>query len=90
MYTYTYVYIYIYICVCIYIYIWEVLLGTRLLGATFGRGLLNHQAATAQMHLVEANTYRRVPTPLRTTSPFSECQLQPINIEVHRSNYRST
>ena len=40
---------------------WEVLLGIRLLGTTFWGGLSNHQAATAQMHLVE-NKYRRVPT----------------------------
>ena len=32
---------------------WEVLLGIRPLGTTFWRGLSNHQAATAQMHLVE-------------------------------------
>ena len=31
---------------------WEVLLGIRLLGTTFGCGLSNHQAATAQMHFV--------------------------------------
>ena len=33
----------------------EVLLEIRLLGTTFWRGLSNHQAATAQMHLVEKN-----------------------------------
>ena len=44
----------------------------------FGFGLSNHQAATAQMGTrraelsPRANTYRRVPTPLRSTSPFSE------------------
>ena len=41
-------------------------------------GLSNHQAATAQMGTCHAEfslrikTYRRVPTPLRSTSPFSE------------------
>ena len=48
---------------------WEVLLGIRLLGATFWCGLSNHQAAAAQMHLAN-NAYRRVPI-LRSTSPFS-------------------
>ena len=32
---------------------WEVLLGIRLLGTTFRCGLSNHEAATAQVHLVE-------------------------------------
>ena len=49
----------------------KVLLGIRLLGITFWCGLSNHQAATARMHSVE-KTYRRVPTPLRRTSPFSD------------------
>ena len=54
------------------------LLGSRLLGTTFWCGLSNHQAATAQMGTWQAEfslrikTYRRVPTPLRSTSPFSE------------------
>ena len=52
---------------------WEVLLGIRLLGTTFGSGLSNHQDATAQTHLVE-QTYCRVPTPLRSTSHFSDCK----------------
>ena len=34
---------------------WEVLLEVRLQGTTFWYGLSNHQAATAQMHLVETN-----------------------------------
>ena len=57
---------------------WEVLLGIWLLGTTFWRGLSNHQAATAQMGTRQAEfplrikTYRRGPTPLRSTSPFSE------------------
>ena len=50
---------------------WEVLLGTWLLGTTCWCGLSNHQAATAQMHSVD-KTYRRVPTPLRSTPPFSD------------------
>ena len=50
---------------------WEVLQGIRLLGTTFGHGLSDRQAATAQMHSVE-QTYRRVPTPLGSTSPFSD------------------
>ena len=43
-------------------------------GTTFGCGLSNHQAATARMHLVEQKNenYRRVPTPLGSTSPFSD------------------
>ena len=56
---------------------WEVLLGIRLLGTTFWCALSNHQAATAQMGTWQAEfslrikTYRRVPTPLSSTSPFS-------------------
>ena len=49
---------------------WEVLLGIRLLGTTFWRGLSSHQAATAQ-NALGGKRYRRVPTPLRSTSPFS-------------------
>ena len=48
---------------------WEVLQGIRLLGTTFWCGLSNHQAATAQMHLVgQANC--RVPTPLRSNKYY--------------------
>ena len=56
----------------------EVLLGIRLLGTTFWRGLSNYQAATARMGTWQAqfslriNKYRRVPTPIRSTSSFSE------------------
>ena len=39
------------------------LLGIRLLGTIFGRGLSNYQGG---------KTYRRVPTPLSSTSPFSD------------------
>ena len=49
----------------------EVLLGIRLLGTTVWCGSSEHRAATAQMHSAECE-YRRVPTPLRSTSPFSE------------------
>ena len=54
------------------------LLGIRLLRTTFWCGLSNHQAATAQMGSSQAefspriNKYCRVPTPLRSTSPFSD------------------
>ena len=51
---------------------WEVLLGVWLKGTTCWCGLSKHQAATAQMHLVENDNHRRVPTPLRSTSPFSD------------------
>ena len=57
---------------------WEVLPEIRLLGATFWRGLSNHQAAAAQVGTWQAESspridkYRRVPTPLRRPSPFSE------------------
>ena len=47
----------------------KVILGIRLLGATFWRGSSDHQAATAQMHSVNKN-HRRVPTHLRITSPI--------------------
>ena len=58
---------------------WQVLLGIRLLGTTFWCGLSNHQAATAQMGTWQAELSLRikkdcrVPTPLRSTSPFSDC-----------------
>ena len=52
---------------------WEVLPGIRLLGTTCCCRLSNHQAAAAQMHLVEKHVVR-VPTPLKSTSPFSECR----------------
>ena len=57
IYMYMCVYIYIYIYTYIYIYIWEVLLGIRLLGTTFGRGLSKHQAATARMPLVGVESH---------------------------------
>ena len=50
------------------------LLGIRLLGATFWCGLSNYQAAmgTRQAEFSpRINKYRRVPTPLRSTFPFS-------------------
>ena len=78
---YMYIYIYIYICIYMYTYIyiymyiyWEVLLGIRLLGTIFGRGLSNRQAATAQMGTWQAELSPRiercrgVPTPLKSTS----------------------
>ena len=68
-------------CIYIYIYIYiygRLLLGIRPPGTTLWRGLSNHQAATAQMGTGQTelspriDKYRRVPTPLRSTSPFSE------------------
>ena len=50
------------------------LLGVRLLGTTCWCGFSKLQPSAAQMHLVETNNYRSVPTPLRSTSPFSEHQ----------------
>ena len=41
--------------------VWEVLLGIRLLGSTFWCGLSNHQAAAAQIPLVEKNIVERPP-----------------------------
>ena len=49
----------------------EVLLGIRLLRTTLWCGLSNHQAATAQMHLVGKFIVECRPLP-RSTSPFSE------------------
>ena len=50
---------------------WEVLRGIRLLGTTCCCGLSNHQAATAQMHLVEKYIVE-CPPHLRSTSPFAD------------------
>ena len=62
---------------------WEVLLGIRLLGTTFWCGLSNLRAATAQMSAWQAefslriNKDCRVPTLLRSTSPFSDSSSKP-------------
>ena len=48
------------------------LLGIRLIETTFWCGLSNHQAATAEMHLVQNDIVECLPIPLRSTSPFSD------------------
>ena len=53
--------------------------GNPALGTTVGCGLSNYQAATAQIWALDKqsfplriNNYCRVPTPIRSSSPFSD------------------
>ena len=66
---------------------WEVLLEIRLLGTTFWCGLSNHQAATAQMHLVGTNIVECRPLlgalPLSLTEQGFEYLIPPWCLFIH-------